>query len=300
MHSIVKRVSVLEDWSRTANYRLPTMAHGLTSWGGYGNGNVCPFVMVKDQADSHGEAISSTLARGLRILAAFAESSQWLNNSELSERTGLPPATVSRLCSSLSQLNILHHSDELRRFRLAAGVVKLSPIQAPREDLLSRTYHLLQDIADTHRVHVSLAVADGTDALHLQVCHSEATLFTLRLEVGSRIPLAGTATGHAILAGMTQARRDALMPALEARHAKNWNAISTAIDAALQEIDEKGYTTSIGSWHTDINGVAVPIVSSDGESYSIACGAPSRHLSSKKIKDIGEEIARLAATLSAG
>lgn len=273
------------------------MTGGLTSFGWGMNENAATFDTMQDQAIGQIEDISSTLARGLRILAAFAGPSRWLSNSELSERTGLPPATVSRLCHSLSQLNILHHSEELRQFRLAIGIVELAPLQSPREHLFSRTSGVLQTIADKHRVHVSLAVSDGTDALHLQVYHSEATLLTLRLEVGARIPLAGTATGHAILAGMTQAQRTVIMPSLAMRHAKNWDSILASIDAAIHEFNQKGYTTSIGSWHTDINGVAVPISSSDGESFSIACGAPSQHLSPEKIEIIGQEIAQLGASL---
>ena len=147
------------------------------------------------QQGTQGEAVSSTLARGLHILNAFAGPSQWLNNSELVELTGLPPATVSRLCNSLCRMDMLRHSDETRQFRLGAGILRISPVQSPRESLLSKTPQVLQQIADRHGVHVSLAAADGTDALHLQVYHSEATLMTLRLEVGSRIPLAGTARG---------------------------------------------------------------------------------------------------------
>ena len=57
-------------------------------------------------------------------------------------------------------------------------------------------------LADEYNVHASLAGRDRLDAIQLEGCHSTKTLMTLNTQVGTRIPLAGTATGHALLAAL--------------------------------------------------------------------------------------------------
>lgn len=244
-------------------------------------------------------ATSSALSRGLNLLAAFVEPPVWLGNSDLVQRTGLPAPTVARLLKSLSALGLLTYSESRRQFRLASGVLALSGGARDASSVGEEIRPRLQDIADRHHVHVSLAVQDGTDALHIEACHSATTLMTLRLEVGSRIPLAGTATGHAILAAMTEGERRSVFEQLRARHSKNWPAISAAIAEAEQEVAATGYTRSVGSWHTDINGVAVPFRPRGASAaMSIACGAPSRHLPAEKLSEIGRELSALASTFS--
>ena len=60
-----------------------------------------------------------SLERGIEILRAFRPGSDLLGNGELAERTGLSPATVSRLTQTLVGAGLLEH--DRRRARLPAG-----------------------------------------------------------------------------------------------------------------------------------------------------------------------------------
>lgn len=233
------------------------------------------------------------------MLAAFAEGPVWLGNADLVQRTELPAPTVARLAKTLAGMGLLHYSPARRRYRLDAGVLALGGGIGREARLVEMARPQLQELADRHHVHVSLVALDGTDGLHLAVCHSASTLMTLRLEVGSRIPIAGTATGHAILASLSPAERDELLDRLRARHSRAWPALAARIRDSLDEIARLGFTRSIGSWHEDINGVAVPLrLGAHGRPLSIACGAPSRHLPPEKLEAVGAELVPLAARLS--
>ncbi|MDZ4129282.1 MAG: helix-turn-helix domain-containing protein, partial [Hydrogenophaga sp.] len=48
-----------------------------------------------------------SLVRGIDILRAFRPGSNWLGNSELAERAGLSPSTVSRLTQTLVMTGML-------------------------------------------------------------------------------------------------------------------------------------------------------------------------------------------------
>lgn len=89
------------------------------------------------------------------------------------------------------------------------------------------------------------------------------------------------------------------MGRLRERQSRNWPALSARIAEGLEEIARLGYTRSVGSWHEDINGVAVPVrQGAHGRALSIACGAPSRHLPPEKLAQVGAELVPLAASLS--
>lgn len=241
----------------------------------------------------------NALARGLVVLEAFSASDAvWLSGMEVAERVDLPKPTTSRLLKALTAMDYLHYSTRRQQYRLGPAVLGLG--FAAREPFgigeLVKPY--LKELADTYGVHASLAGRDRLDVIQLEVCHSLKTLMTLRLEVGSRIPLAGTATGHALIAPLPDDERAYLFGRLHQRHEKHWDVLLERIEEARKEIAEVGYTTASASWNTDINGVAVPLIFPGGSPvYALACGAPARHLPLRKQRKIGQRLVAIARLL---
>ena len=65
---------------------------------------------MKITDESQDRRFATTLARGLSVLRAFRPSDDGLGNAEISERTGLPKSTVSRLTFTLQSLGYLTHA----------------------------------------------------------------------------------------------------------------------------------------------------------------------------------------------
>jgi DNA-binding IclR family transcriptional regulator len=241
----------------------------------------------------------NALGRGLVVLEAFSTTHQvWMAGMEVAQAVGLPKPTTSRLLQALTRLGYLHYSTRRRQYRLGTSVLSLG--FAAREPFslgdLVRPY--LKELANTYNVHASLAGRDRLDVIELEVCHSLNTLMTLRLEVGSRIPLAGTATGHALIALLPQAELDYLSSHLKMRHEKHWDEIKENIEKGRNEVATQGYTTASASWNTDINGVAAPLIFPGGAPvYALACGAPARHLSTVKQRAIGQRLVTMAKAI---
>lgn len=241
----------------------------------------------------------TALGRGLLVLEAFAGEADWLSSSDVVARVRLPKPTVSRLLQALAAMGYLHYSPRRRQYRLGTAVLALG--FAARDTFsvgeLVRPY--LEALADEFNVHASLAGRDRLYVIQLEVCHSKKTLMTLNLEVGSRIPLAGTATGHALLAALPEQERTYLMDHLRHRHAKRWREISAKIEEGMRQYRERGYTWSVGSWQTDINGVAAPLVCPGGAPVLvIACGAPARHLPRRKMEEIGQRLTEIVRAVA--
>ncbi|MEQ8899004.1 MAG: IclR family transcriptional regulator [Roseovarius sp.] len=242
------------------------------------------------------------LARGLMILEAFAKSDTvWMHVSDIAERVGLPKPTVVRFVRSLEQLGHLYYSSCRRQYRLCAPVLTLGFSARLPFTLGDMLHPELQHLADTYNVHASLAKRDRLDALEMVVCHSKSTLMTLKLDVGSRLPLAGTATGTALLTHLPEKERDFIYHKLRERHGTNWNRLLERINTGFKEVEDRGFVTAYRSWATDINGVSVPIRSLDGAStYAVTCGAPAallppekQHLLGNKLLEIKRRVERL-------
>ncbi|MDF1668390.1 MAG: IclR family transcriptional regulator [Roseovarius sp.] len=232
------------------------------------------------------------LARGLMILETFANSDVvWMHVSEIAEMVGLPKPTVVRFLRSLEHLGHLYYSSNRRQYRLGAPVLTLGFAARLPFTLGEMLRPELQHLADTYNVHASLAKRDRLDALEMVVCHSASTLMTLKLDVGSRLPLAGTATGTALLAHLPEKERDFIYHKLRERHGDNWNRLLERINAGFNEVEDRGFVTAYRSWATDINGVSVPIRSLDGAStYALTCGAPAALLPPEKQHLLGYKL----------
>ncbi|WP_082631091.1 IclR family transcriptional regulator [Roseovarius atlanticus] len=232
------------------------------------------------------------LARGLMILETFANSGKtWMQVSEIADAIDLPKPTVARFVRSLENLGHLHYSFNWRAYRLDAPVLTLGFAARQPFTLGEILRPHLQKLADTYNVHASLAKRDRLDALEVLVCHSQSTLMTLKLDVGSRLPLAGTATGIALLAHLPEKERDVIYHRLRERHGRNWERLLQRIDDGFGEIENRGFVTAYRSWATDINGVSVPIHSLNGApTYALACGAPAALLPPEKQHQLGYKL----------
>jgi DNA-binding IclR family transcriptional regulator len=81
----------------------------------------------KTQMGADQETMSSQNApRGIEILRTFRPGVGTLGNGEISERTGLPRSTVSRLTRTLVNSGMLDEVRTDRTYRLAASVISMS------------------------------------------------------------------------------------------------------------------------------------------------------------------------------
>lgn len=201
----------------------------------------------------------TALARGLDILRAFTSGAERLSNHELAQRSGLPKSTVSRLTHTLTQLGFLHHVEDTGRYRLGMATLTLARTTFDRLDLREATGDLLQKAADATGTMISIAIRDELSILYVENYRSQSSVVTLRLGIGSRLPLASTAAGRAHLVTLDVRQRTALMQRISAMDAPAWPALEAGIERALQEFASSGCVTSFGEWRKEINAVAVPM-----------------------------------------
>lgn len=236
----------------------------------------------------------TALARGLEVLRAFTPNDGLLGNGEIAERTGLPKATVTRLTYTLTKLGYLAYIARLEKYQLAPSTLAIgyATLANMRIRQVARTY--MQSLADYADASVSLGSRDRLNMIYIDHWRAKSAVM-LRLDVGSRIPMATTAMGRALIAALPEHERDWLLDRIRRQAGDNWPKVRAGITRATKDLASRGFTMSIGDWQRDVSGVGVPLIPSDGSSiFVFNCGAPAFRLSRDKLEnDLGPRLVNM-------
>src|SRR5690606_23612229 len=101
------------------------------------------------------------LARGLALLRLVSESAQPMSNRELSDATGIPKATVSRLAATLVNAGFLRQLTDSERFSLGGGLLQISSTYLRNFDLPSHARRHMALLAEETGAAAHLGVRDG-------------------------------------------------------------------------------------------------------------------------------------------
>lgn len=214
---------------------------------------------IMEQTSSEGGV--AALARGLELLRCFTAQAPTLSNGELAERTGLPKSTVSRLTRTLVDLGYLRQDG--RGYRVGPSVLALGYAALANLRLRDLARPHMQAFADATQTLVSLATRDRLAMIYLENCRG-STNVTLRIPVGTQLPLATTSVGRAFLAGLPAGERDFLLAQLAAREGKGWKTQLAGVERELARFAQTGYCLSLGDWKKDTNAAAVPVACPEG------------------------------------
>jgi DNA-binding IclR family transcriptional regulator len=254
----------------------------------------------ENEAEGKDRQFVTALARGLEVLRAFREGDSLLGNREIAIRTGLPKPTISRLTHTLTTLGYLDYIERFGKYRLGTGVLSLGYAALSGMDIRQVARPLMQELADHTDASVSLGSRDRTSMMYIENCRGGGTL-TLRLDVGSRIPIATTAMGRAFLAAISEAERGYLMDHLAKHHQDDWPAVKKGIDEAIHDYARRGFTLSVGEWQKDVHAVGVAVVSPEsGMVMALNCGGAAFLMPRDKlVGDYGPRLVQVARNIEA-
>jgi len=238
-----------------------------------------------------GSAALLTVSRGMQVLRSFRSARAPMSNSDLVRVTGLSKATVSRLTSTMLQLGFLQHVRGGRNFELAAGPLGIGHAFVAGSELLQAAGPSMQDLADRLGVAVALAIADGLDMIYVAYRASDKVA-TLRLGVGSVLPMGTTSIGHAYLWAQPEVQRANLISQLRRAAGERERSMLHGIKESFSEMERSGVCKVLGGYQRDAYGVAVPIhVGRRHTVMGLSCGKADVQ------PDLAAEIKRIAPPL---
>ncbi|RFU48040.1 IclR family transcriptional regulator [Paraburkholderia sp. DHOC27] len=223
------------------------------------------------EKDASGDEVTA-LARGLTVLRSIAAADAPLSNRELTELTGIPKPTVSRITATLVGAGFLFRLPDSERFVLTSAVLELSNGFLRNFDIRARSRPFLIELAERTSLSVHLAVRDRLDMVVIDAIKPRSAILVSRLDVGSRMNLSRTAVGRAYLAVLAPGERESLMLGLQAAEGDDWGYISARLENALHEISAQGFAIATGEWYDGLNAIAAGFIGPSGERYAVNCG----------------------------
>ncbi|GGA28072.1 IclR family transcriptional regulator [Neptunicoccus cionae] len=243
--------------------------------------------VIPDLDEDKDRNFITALARGLDVLRCFRPNESVLTNTDIAKRTGLPKPTVSRLIYTLCRLDYLSLDEKSGGYRLGAGVLSLGFGVLSGMEIAERAKEEMLRLRDGPNSYITCALAERhlTDAIYIAVERSCEDV-SLRLSIGSRLPLFFSAIGRAILVGLDE-------PGLEAAFACGAEFLpdlveqqKTSYAEAKRQYEKVGFCSGFGDWRPDVNGVAVPVRGLDGRVFGLNVGGPSFHVKPDELETV--------------
>jgi IclR family transcriptional regulator, acetate operon repressor len=198
-----------------------------------------------------------SIERAFGLLEVMASSGGIAGLSELSQRSGLAVPTIHRLLRTLVELGYVRQEPS-RKYALGPRLVALGD-SASRLVGARATPHLAR-LTEELGESANLALLDGHEVLYVAQAPGQHEMRMIT-EVGRRAPAHCTAVGKAILAGLPEARVDAILAAagMEAR-TPNTLVTPAALKHDLEAVRSRGYALDEQEQELGVRcvGVALP------------------------------------------
>jgi DNA-binding IclR family transcriptional regulator len=251
--------------------------------------------LLERTVDARSPHFNIALARGVAVLRAFEIDDQFLGNTEISQRTGVPKPTVSRLTHTLTELGYLSYREEVGKYELAPGILGLAYPYLANMPVPAIARPFMNELAKSTQANVGLAILDGLGAVYLEYALGEPHDINRRQRVGFRLPLARTATGRACIAAMNPEQLDRTLERLREAYPDEWHLLREEIDDAITQVRVRGYCIVAGTYGRTTNMVAVPFPLQDGRTIlAFNCGGHAKVHTSKKLVQYGARLVELA------
>ncbi len=237
------------------------------------------------------------LARGLAVLAAFGPQQTWLGNQEISLETGIPAPTVTRLLQSLVALGYLHHDEVRRKYRLAAAALALGYAAIADPTIQREASVEMLKFAEATDTYVVLGTRDRLDVIVLDSRVGSQAVLDLSLTPGTRLNIASSLMGSALLAAIPELERSYLQGNVERKAGRGWPMLRRRMAEKISQVHEFGFCMSLGEWEPELATVAVPVRLPDSPPLVLACiGRTARMARPRVERELGP---RLRATAQA-
>jgi IclR family acetate operon transcriptional repressor len=233
------------------------------------------------------------ISRVSEVLRAFQGADRVLGISEISRRTGIPKASVSRIVAEMVETGLLERHDD--HIRLGLRLFELGQQAARPIDLRKLALPAMKELLNATGQTVHLAVLEGQEVVYVQILRSRNTP-PLASRVGGRLPAYATGVGKALLAHSDSKVVDALLAQPLSPIGPKTITDPHRLRSELEAIRETHIAYEREESTANVGCAAAPIFGGDGE--VVAAISVSVHLDLADLTKIGPAVATSAMALS--
>lgn len=250
----------------------------------------------EDRVES--DVMVTPLARGLAVLAAFSSKRDWLGNKEIALEAGIPGPTVSRLLHSLVELGYVHYDAGRRKYRLAAPALTLGYAAVAEGEIQVAARTDMQKFADATDSYFMLGTRDRLDVVVIDTRVGRDAKLAIDMSPGTRLSLAGSVAGAALLSALPELERCYLEGVLAHKGGAEWPSQRRRMAEKISQIRDTGFATSLGEWVPEISSVSVPLCLPEHPPWVLSCIGLTTQLTKPRVeREIGPRLVAMAQSL---
>jgi DNA-binding IclR family transcriptional regulator len=255
----------------------------------------------QDAGDTGGRGLVKSAERAVTIMEVLAGSAERLTHGELQERTGYPRSSLHALLRTLTALKWIESADGETAFGIGPHALLCGTAYLDRDPALPFAVRQLELLRAEVGFTTHYARLDAANVIYLAT--REATdSRRLHSRVGRQLPAYATALGKALLAELTPAEADRLLPAGGLQALTEHTVTSrAALHAELEEARRRGWAREREQNTPGLCCVAAPVTYRIPATDAISCSMPLTQVTAEEADKIAETVRRhsdeLARTL---
>ena len=204
----------------------------------------------------------TSLARGLAVIRAFADSRKPQTIAQISQQTGIPRAAVRRCLHTLRQLGYV--DAELNNFSLRPKILTLGYSYLSSTPLTIAAQPCLNGVSKALGESSSLAVLEEDQVLYVARA-ATSRVMSVSLSAGSRLPAYCTSLGRVLLAQLPDAELDAYLARTELQPRTEHTITDPArLREVLAGVKRDGYAIINEELELGLRSIAVPVRGASG------------------------------------
>lgn len=219
-----------------------------------------------------------SLEKGLSVLHAFSKKGPHLSLSEISQNTGMVPATATRFIKTLEDLGYIVRDPKTKNYSLSPKLLSIGFSFIENMDLRHRISAKLLEITKQLNVDTGCVVLENTEVVYIERFRSNSVL-GLHLTVGSRLPAYTSAMGRAILAFMDSKEAEAIIDDSDLQPRTPYTITDkTRLFENLETVRQKGFAINQQELAEGMAAIAAPVMTGSKVEGSFGASFPMHRL----------------------
>jgi DNA-binding IclR family transcriptional regulator len=226
----------------------------------------------------------SSVQKTCRILAALTDPSR-VRLTDIAEKAQLDVSTTLRILKELEAENFIERDPESKHYSLGPQAYVMHHAMVARMDIRAAARPSLIRLAKQFGDSAILSIPAGWESICGDLCFGDYPIRANYLDVGSRRPLGVGAGSLALLAAMSVAEQQAVLPHVHAQMAKRYPAYSTSrLAQEVARAREHGHAMLLDVVVDRMGGVGVPVCAPGGKPVAaLSIAALSERISGREL-----------------
>jgi DNA-binding IclR family transcriptional regulator len=253
--------------------------------------------VVHESAPVNDASPVKSAERTVKILETLAASPTRLTLSELQERMGYPRSSLHALVRTLRELRWVEADESGSAFGVGPHALLSGTAYLDRDPALRFAYETIEDLRAELGCTIHYARRDEAHVLYLASRESRDSVRIVS-RVGRRLPAHVTALGQALLADLTEAEVDALLPDTLESLTPHTITERAALHAELDAVRKRGYAFEVEQGTEGVACLAVAVGYRIPATDAVSCSMPAHLAVGGHLRKVADAVTRHTEALA--